>query len=203
MEIGDYRDGYERDFDALDERYLIDRAEHEAHAEGNEEKPDEPDDEPAPPLCGAVAHLPSYPQDPCRKPAEHVDIPGDYHSNGLRKWPVDAPEPYRLTLTELIDELADASVEAAQCGYVYDTEGEIVASARAVAAKAEIDRRIALAQADHSLIWKSHLDNNARSRRRQASILRYARRHPEDRERARLAEHAREWPTGEQAEVTS
>jgi hypothetical protein len=31
--------------DYLDERYLIDRAEHEAHAEGNEEPYDGPDDE--------------------------------------------------------------------------------------------------------------------------------------------------------------
>ena len=29
--------------DYLDERYLIDRAEHEAHAEGNAEEPDEPE----------------------------------------------------------------------------------------------------------------------------------------------------------------
>jgi hypothetical protein len=34
----------QREFgDHLDERYLIDRAEHEAHAEGNEEEPDEPE----------------------------------------------------------------------------------------------------------------------------------------------------------------
>jgi hypothetical protein len=37
-----HREYYDRG-DALDERYLIDRAEHEAHAEGNDEEPDEDD----------------------------------------------------------------------------------------------------------------------------------------------------------------
>lgn len=95
MDLGDYAEWG----DALDERYLINRAEHEAHAEGNDEEPDD-DDVPFE-ECGAVAHLPGRPpQAPCCKPAGHehgpeTDWKRGYHSNGMLKWPVtvDIPEP--------------------------------------------------------------------------------------------------------------
>ncbi|HEX8113014.1 MAG TPA: hypothetical protein VF516_35025 [Kofleriaceae bacterium] len=52
MDLGDYRDDDRATWlgasDPLDERYLIDRAEHEAHAEGNEEEPDDPGEIEAP-----------------------------------------------------------------------------------------------------------------------------------------------------------
>ncbi len=88
-----------------------------------------------------------------------------------------------MNLRELIIAYGDARADVI-------TNGEMVSMAEAVASQAEadrllaeIDRRIALAQADHQLMWRSHLDGTESSVSRQRALLRNA-----------DAEQARGWP---------
>lgn len=153
MDLGDFRDD-PWGGDVLDERYLIDRQEHEAHAEGNDE---EPDDEPEPfEACGAVAHLPGKPpQPPCRRPKGHTAGPDvvDYHSNGLLKWPVKrsvsgvvmydvlSPDKQPRTLSELVDDLIDGAWLAGRVD-IYDGSASYLMDGEAYAKRAEVERRL-------------------------------------------------------------
>jgi hypothetical protein len=126
--------------DPLEERHLIDRAEHEAHAGDGDESGDEL--EPPRVLCGAVfSGKPK--QDPCRKPAGHehgpdTDWKRDYHSNGLLKWPVDEHVP---TFRALIDELVSNSVAI---GAARDAAAIFEHGNASHAAFIEIERRLDL-----------------------------------------------------------
>lgn len=108
------------------------------------------------------------------------------------------PEIYQLNLSELIGAYAEACIENTQAAFVMDTEGELAASQAETAIKAEIDRRIALAQNDYPLAWKSHLDNTVNSRLRQRSLIEQAERHRQAATHfgpwAPLVEQCRAWP---------
>jgi len=56
--------------------------------------------------------------------------------------------------------------------YSPDSRETVEASGVCLELHAEIDRRLALAEADHPIMWRSHLDNSDSSQRRQRALIR-------------------------------
>lgn len=56
--------------------------------------------------------------------------------------------------------------------YNPDSRETIEASSACLELHAEIERRLALAGADHPIMWRSHLDDNERSQSRQRALIR-------------------------------
>jgi hypothetical protein len=55
--------------------------------------------------------------------------------------------------------------------YSPDSRETVEAAGVCLELHAEIERRLALAEADHPIIWRSHLDDNERSQSRQRALI--------------------------------
>jgi hypothetical protein len=96
-----------------------------------------------------------------------------------------------VNLLELIDAYALANANARTAENLGDS---LQAEHETQELRAEIERRLALAEADHPIMWRSHLDNSDSSQRRQRSLIEVA-----EKDRARgwtpshAVKHARDW----------
>ena len=77
-----------------------------------------------------------------------------------------------MDLRELVVAYGEAMATIVNEGEMGTMQAMAAATAEADRLLGELDRRIALAEADHVIMWRSHLDDNARSVDRQRALLR-------------------------------